>query len=708
MGRVTGTSKLGKHSLLPGAAREETMRKSIFVCLLVLLCLLIYDCASTIPGPKYVARYQRALRLYQEKKYDETLKELKPVLIRFPGWCDGSLLYARAAIATGTIEGRRLASQILARLASYYPERTDIRQELASLYSELGFSEYAETQYKALVKLNKQDSHSHYMLGLIKEKEWKRYHSKRDCARMIAEFGSTVEIDTLNRGGFYHLAVAYLEKGHPDSMQLVLDRMLRSFPSDVDAIMLSAIAHHGKCEYERSQADWNKFFSVCGSATLNIFDDVDLLLTPQQRAKLKNLQKAEKEEFVRRFWKELDPTPATELNERILEHWTRVGISKILFAAEGTGTPGWRTGPGQAIIRYGFPNSVEYAWLPDAQHTVLPKMIWRYVDDYGPFEVVFVDYSLSGEFQYLGLPRRNEPRYTAFLRRAYYAPTHYDHNYAAQVFQILFASAAFLRDSGVQEEFYVGIPLDRVTKGDWRQVPFEAVIFDSLWNVFARVTTTLDGASMYAEGSIDATLIRELSFNLPPGRYIAALTVKDSVSGTLGLTTEDITVPHLSRNSLSISDIELAYLIPEQRVETGSGKDKGLLPNPSGTYVAPSNPRLYYEVYNLAPDRDGRYRFTTKYSIIPHSKGGSTFWGFLVSLFGAKPSYIVNSFGREVESPFSAEQLSIKFSALRDGNYDLVLEVEDSVSKRRVQVEREFEKISASRPSGDASTRKRQ
>lgn len=681
------------------------MKNSVFVWLLVLLCLMTGGCASSIPGPKYLARYERALRFYQAEKYDETLKELKPVLIHFPGWCESSLLYARAAIATGTIEGRRQASYILTRLVSDYPERTDIRQELASLYSEQGFSEYAETQYKALVKVNKQDSRSHYMLGLIKEKEWKRYHSKRDRARMIAEFGTTVELDTLNRAAFYHLVVAYLEKGHPDSMQLVVDHMLRSFPSDVDGIMLSAIAHHGKCEYEKAQADWNKFFSVCGSATRNIFEEVDLLLTPQQRTKLKSLEKPEREEFVRRFWKELDPTPATELNERILEHWRRVGISKTLFAAEGTRTPGWRTGPGQAIIRYGFPNSVEYGWLPDAQHTAVPKMIWSYVDDYGPFEIVYVDYALSGEFQYLEFPRSNEPRTSAFLRRAYYNPTHYDHNYGAQVFQIHFANAGFLRSSGVREEFYVGVPLDKVTKGDWRHVPFETVIFDSLWNEVARVTTTLDGANTYAEGDIDASLIRELDFNLSPGNYVAAVTVKDSVSGTLGLTKEDITVPHLSRDSLSISDIELAYLIPEKRVETGSGKNKGLLPNPSGTFVAPSNPRLYYEIYNLAPDRDGRCRFTVKYSIVPHSKGGSKFWGFFASLFGAKPSYIVSSFGREVESPFSAEQLSIDFSALRDGDYGLVLEVEDSVSKQRVQVEREFERIFPAEPSGGASSR---
>ena len=612
------------------------IRPLVSTCLLVSVCLFVSGCASTIPGPKYMARHERALRLYQEKRYPETLTELQPILIHFPFWVDGSLLYARAAMATETIAGRRLASEILERLVSNYPDRTDLRQELAFLCFKQDFFDYARGQYAVLLKANKEDSQSHYMLGIILQKDWERYHKKNDLFRMIAEFSSATETDTLNKDAFSRLAVAYLETGRPDSMQLVLDRMLRSFPSDADATMLNAIAYRERGEYERSLKEWNRLFSFCDVTIRDVFDDIDLLLTPQQRTKLNQVGKVEREEFVRRFWKELDPTPTTELNERILEHWRRVGLSKVLFTVEATGTPGWLTGPGQALIRYGFPDSGEYAWARDGQGLALPMLTWHYVDEYGPFDVVFVDYTLSGGFQCLHHPA-DFPRWktlTAFEKRAYYNPTHYDHDYGAQVFEILFANAGFLRDAGVQEEFYVGIPLEQVTKGDWKKVPFEAVIFDSLWNELSRVSATLDGAHTYAEPGVGGILIRELSLGLAPGRYVVALTVTDSVSRTLGLTKESITVPSLSRDILGISDIELAYLIPERRVETWSSKDKGILPNPSRTYVAPSSPKFYYEIYNLARDYDGKYRFTTKYAIIPSWKGGGTIWGFLVSLFG--------------------------------------------------------------------------
>jgi GWxTD domain-containing protein len=666
------------------------MRNVVSICLLVSVCLMISSCASTMPGRKYMARYERASRLYQEKKYEETLKELKPVLIHFPVWVEGSLLYARAARATGTIEGRWQASKILVRLMSNYPDRADIRRELASLYFEQRFFAYAKDQCETLLRANDKDSESHYMLGLILQRDWKRYGNKKDLSRMITEFASTVEIDTLNKAAFSRLAVAYLEKERPDSMLLVLDRFLSSYPSDLDAIMLSAIAYHEQGKYEESLKEWNKFFLLCDAATQGVFNDISLLITPQQKKKFKHLDKAAREQFVRTFWKGLDPTPTTELNERILEHWRRVGISKVLFTVEANGTPGWRTGPGEALIRYGFPKSTEYSFtLEEAAGLSLPTLIWHYSDEEGPFEVAFVDYALSGEFQYFEFNQLP----TAFDQKTYYSPTRYEHNYRAQVFHNLFANAGFLRDSGVREELYVGIPLENVTKGDWKKVRFEAVIFDSLWNEHDRLSTTLDSARTYAEPGMGGILIRELSFSLAPGKYVVALAVTDTVSRTLGLTKADLTVPFLSRDRLSVSDIELAYLMPEKRVGIEIGKDKGILPNPSGTYVVPKPLRLYYEVYNLAPDRDGRYRFVTKYSILPIKRGGGTFWGFLASLFSGQ-HYIVSSFERQAESPSSAERLSIDISALRDGSYDLVLEVEDSVSKQRVTAEREFDKIS--------------
>jgi len=670
-------------------------------CVFFLVCAFFCGCASNVPGKKYVARYERALRLFDQKKYEETLTELKPVIVHFPIWPDGALLYARAARATETIENRRQASKILVRLLSNYPERSDVRHELASLYFEQGFLGYSRSQYETLLRANDRDTRSHYMMGLILQKDWKRYRSEKDLSRMIAELVSSIATDTsavpdsLKKDVLSRLAIAYLEKNKPDSMQVVINRMMSSFPTDVDAIMLGAIAHHEKGEYKKALEDWKKFFSLCDSTTADAFSDLTLLITPRQRTKLKHMGKAAREEFTRRFWMELDPTPTTPVNERMLEHWRRVGLSKMLFTVAATGTPGWRTGPGEALIRYGFPKSRQYGFsLDESRNLSIPTLTWQYEDEGGTFEVAFVDYGLNGEFEYFEFSQFP----TQFDRRAYYSPTSYEHNYNAKVFQNLFASAGFLKDKRVREELYVGVPMDRVSKGDWRRVQFEAVVFDSSWHETARTVTTLKDAVTYAEPGVGGFLIRELDFGLAPGKYTVAVAVTDTVSGTLGLTKQSIEVPYLLSRNLCVSDIELAYRLPEARISLRAGKEGGVLPsevlpNPSGTYFMPATLKLYYEVYNLAQDRDGEYRFATRYSILPSRGTGSSFWGLLASLFSTSPQYIVSSFERQVENPSSPERLAIDVSALKDGSYNLILDIEDTVSKKHAQVVREFEKI---------------
>ncbi|UCF78820.1 MAG: GWxTD domain-containing protein [Candidatus Eiseniibacteriota bacterium] len=666
-----------------------------------LLCLLLGACAATTPGERYLGNYRTALRLHEEQRHGEVLKELRPLVIRFPTWVEGSFLYARAARATGTIEGRRVACEALERLLAYYPEREDIRRELGSLYYEQGFYSYARTEYETLLEQNDEDSEAHYMRALTIDRDWRRYHDERDLSLIIAELLRVIELDPENKDAMSRLTLAHLERGQPDSVFLVLDRFLEAYPQEADAVMFNAIALHEQARYEESLQEWNKFFSLCDSVTYRAFHDIDFLLTQAQQKKLKRLQPADAEQFVRVLWKELDPTPTTDLNERVLEHWRRVGISKALFSDARSGTPGWATGPGEVLIRFGMPDRREYTFsLSGPENLALPTLVWHYEDEAGSFRVAFVDYCLSGDFQYFAFSQLP----TAYDVRIYYNPAAYEHDHGAEVFENLFASAAFLRPLGIREEMYLGVPLDMVTKGDWRDVPCEVVVFDTLWNEKARVSTTLEGSHTYAEQGLQGLLIRELGFDLASGPYVVAVAVEDSVSGTIGITKRKLRVPDFSRDALCVSDIELAHVIPERRVAGGLDKDKRILPNPSGTYVAPEPVRLYFEVYNLAQDSDGRYRFVTRYSILPFKTRGDSFWGFLSSVFASSQHYIASSFEREIETASSSEQLAIDISALTNGRYRLILEIEDAVTKQRVVAERLFDKTARPETEESVST----
>ena len=101
-------------------------------------------------------------------------------------------------------------------------------------------------------------------------------------------------------------------------------------------------------------------------------------------------------EWIDRYWIELDPTPATEKNERRIEHETRVQLSRELFKMKKA--PGWDR-RGETLIRWGMPaarrsisaNIGFYRMFP-------PGELWYYKSL--DMIVAFQNFNLKGEFIY--------------------------------------------------------------------------------------------------------------------------------------------------------------------------------------------------------------------------------------------------------------------------------------------------------------------
>ncbi len=104
----------------------------------------------------------------------------------------------------------------------------------------------------------------------------------------------------------------------------------------------------------------------------------------------------EREEWISDFWIHKDPTPATEKNERRIEHRKRVELARKMFGMEKS--PGWDK-RGETLIRYGMPsvrteipsNIGFYKFTP-------PGELWyyRYLDMLIPFQ----NFNLNGIYIY--------------------------------------------------------------------------------------------------------------------------------------------------------------------------------------------------------------------------------------------------------------------------------------------------------------------
>jgi hypothetical protein len=134
--------------------------------------------------------------------------------------------------------------------------------------------------------------------------------------------------------------------------------------------------------------------------------------------------------------------------------------------------------------------------------------------------------------------------------------------------------------------------------------------------------------------------------------------------------------------SLNISDIELAYTIdpakPGGRFNRGS---LSVVPNPLGKCPLDHPLYLYFEVYNLAKDANGRTSYTIEYKLTSVQIKRP----LLASIFGArkKTSISVPSerIGKEEWSP---KHMALDVSELEAGKYNLQVTLKDHIAGKSV------------------------
>jgi GWxTD domain-containing protein len=117
---------------------------------------------------------------------------------------------------------------------------------------------------------------------------------------------------------------------------------------------------------------------------------LSIIATSEEIRELEEAAEGQRGAVWAAFWVRRDPSPGTEENEALDEHWRRVRHAEKNFA---TNEPGWRSDRGRIYIRYGEPDEVEVRSDPYVQGQYL---IWRYYKNNLTF--VFHDRFGLGEY----------------------------------------------------------------------------------------------------------------------------------------------------------------------------------------------------------------------------------------------------------------------------------------------------------------------
>ncbi len=118
---------------------------------------------------------------------------------------------------------------------------------------------------------------------------------------------------------------------------------------------------------------------------------LSIIGTNEEIKRLKEAPATERVAMWSAFWVRRDPSPGTEHNEALEEHWRRMRHANKEFA---TNDAGWKTDRGRIYIRYGQPDEQEIRTDPYVQGQYL---VWRYYKD----NLTFVFYDRFGLGEYV-------------------------------------------------------------------------------------------------------------------------------------------------------------------------------------------------------------------------------------------------------------------------------------------------------------------
>jgi len=451
--------------------------------------------------------------------------------------------------------------------------------------------------------------------------------------------------------------------------------------------LLSACVELERKNFTAAAGEFDFAISLMDSNAREIYEDVSMLLPATETDLYINLDSRNRDEFNRKFWTLNDPTPATPLNERRLEHYRRSFLATELLSDERLGLNGIRTARGMAVVRYGLPVLILFDLGSGLDG---PFVVWTYIWEGRMVPLYFQDEFLNGDFH---IPI--EPRFRAradmtegtfqTIRQMYDYPVEY------LLLPVGVESVQFRgHDDDTRIDFAVALP-DSLLDHDAGPYRLDLTLFDNDLNVFRSYMRAFypDTLGHFEKSSSEWRLL-QISLEIPPLQLESsfAIEITGGIPAGRAVYRGPLTVLDLGGSSLAISGIRLS--LHDERGDCTESLD------PLPSYFPESSLCVQYEIYSLKLNRDNISRYRITWSVVSDEPGESDpgAWSWIKASFrGSAPEtciYISSTIEQSAAGRSVSESLRIDVGTLEPGRYALLLEVEDLVSGARASGGRRF------------------
>ncbi|GAB5536595.1 MAG: hypothetical protein Rubg2KO_28440 [Rubricoccaceae bacterium] len=475
------------------------------------------------------------------------------------------------------------------------------------------------------------------------------------------------------------LATLYVAADRFSELAALADVARAARPEAPDAWMLTGLAAR-RLDRSRDSED--------------AFEHALSRMSPSEQARVQDISRLTPENSTVNsddFWAERDTRFLTSINERRLEHYSRVVIADLLFAFGDL--PGSETPRGQIYVRYGEPPVWRFVSLGPFAPPIYPGDpgdtarydVWQYEG----FRYVFSDFYLGG-------------RYTL------YSPAADAYVFGGRLAQQATSDDAIKTDRRLRRDNPESatpqpgtLPVNglvsafRSTEGE-----SEVVIVIGGTDTAPQGRRGLfllrdeepiaedigDSAPIQTEdGWIETGTVRAL-----PGAYTLAIELE--TANAYGVRRQRVAVRPFSSIGFEVSDLLLASSIEEAEAGVRAPLQRrgyAIVPSITSSYASGDPLHLYAEVYGLTL-RGGRSDASVETVLIPEDNrpGLRRVWDSLTRRGGRTSYRVATDIAGDV--PDEAVPLFIDTTGQPPGRYTLQLRITDRVADETVVTEREI------------------
>ncbi len=618
------------------------------------------------------------------------------------------------------------------------PNMTAVKMDIVHLQMKDKSTDAVST-LKGIVKDDPSYAPAHMALA-----EW--YAKEKNEKKMLTYFKSYLQLVSQDADFLYRIALNYAKDYRYKMVLEIIEQLPASHADKDDWLPLQAQAYAAMGEVKVADYLFHRFLRLIPEDERRYYDNITLMMSPEERNTFNSLTKEERGMFINEFWKKRDPLLSAGANIRKVEHYRRVWYARQFFNGKQPydrrgevyikfGEPDHKFGgnhggtvPPLAVeflkerLAYEFALNIKktdrveqvpewntlkrrqsqgaliYPIYPIDRHPdgspIIPWESWIYLGIGKGIEIVFTDHFMNGGWDYplppksalLAVAAQNFHPQVIIGHHAKETPDFYNGIPGTDILNFYYDLATFRgKNLETDQNIYLGLlPKDIFAPNDTSKTPalinWTASLVNDEGTVINSSQQTVSLSNMQSGIAIDA-----MSLKASSGDYRLIIHLTDQNSGKWGFYQQQIHIPNYAVDSLSISDIEMAWQIfTEPQSYKFQQGDVWVIPMPTRNYLRNQAVNIYYEIYNLQKDAFGQTKFRIKYTIWEDIRKNASLLGSIPSFLGKlvtdkKPEISISSdyIGNSATEPVYIE---LDTQKLKPGLYQLAVEVHDLIS----------------------------